>query len=131
MVTVHALVTEVFADLVDTLEAAYDESLQIKLGRDTHVHVGVERVEMGDERTCAGTACNGLQCGCLHLRVASLVEHAAQGAQHGSTLEEGVFHAVIDDEVDITLAVAQLGIIKLVVCHAVLILNDRQRLEAL
>ena len=58
MVAVHALVAEVLADFVYTLKTAYDQSLQIKLGSDTHVHILVESVEVGDERAGRSTACD-------------------------------------------------------------------------
>ena len=45
-----ALVAEHPADLEDALEAADDEPLQVQLGRDPQVKVGVERVVVGDER---------------------------------------------------------------------------------
>ena len=51
MVAVHTLVTEVLANLIDTLETTYDQALQVELGGDTHVHILVERIEVGDERT--------------------------------------------------------------------------------
>ena len=131
MVAVHALVAEVLANLVDTLEAAHDEALEIELGGDAHVHVLVERIEMGDERTGTGTTGNRLQRGGLHLGVAGLVEHAAHGAYHRGTLQEGLLHTLVHHEVDIALAVAQFGVVELVVGHSVLVFYDGQGLEAL
>ena len=51
VVAVHTLVAEVLADFINTLETTYDEALQIKLGSDTHVHILIECVEVGDEWT--------------------------------------------------------------------------------
>ena len=42
-------VAEVLADFINTLETTYDEALQVELGSDTHVHILVERIEVGDE----------------------------------------------------------------------------------
>ena len=131
MEAVHTLVAEVLAYLIDAFKSAHDESLQIELGGDTHVHIYIERIEVGDKRTGAGTAGNALQRGGLYLSIASLVEEAAHGAQHGGTFEEGILHTVVDHEVHIALTIAQLGVLKLVVGHTVLILHDRQGLEAL
>ena len=39
-----ALVAEVLAELVDALEPAHDQSLEVELGRDAQVEVGVELV---------------------------------------------------------------------------------------
>ena len=49
VVAVHTLVAEVLADFINTLEPPYDEALQVKLGSDTHVHILIERIEVGDE----------------------------------------------------------------------------------
>ena len=128
---VHTLVAEVLTDLIDTLKSAYDQSLQIELGGDTHVHIDVEGVEMGDEGAGRGASGDGLEGRGLYLGIAVAVEEGAHGAEHGGTLEEGVLHAVVDDEIDIAATGAQLGVVKLVVGHAVLVLDDGQRLEAL
>ena len=84
---------------------------------------------MSGERAGAGTAGNGLQRWCFNLGVAGFVEHAAYGANHGGALQEGVLHAVVHNEVDVALAIAQLGVFKSVVGHAVLLLYDRQRTQ--
>ena len=74
---------------------------------------------------------DGLEGRSLDLGIAVAVEEGAHGAEHGGTLEEGVLDAVVDDEIDITATGTQLGVVKLVVGHAVLVLDDGQRLEAL
>ena len=126
---VHALVAEVLAHLVDTLEASDDETLQIELCRYAHVHVLVERVEVGYERACARSACYVLQYRCVHLSVSGIVEDAAHGAYYLRALQESLLHAVVDDEVDITLAVAQLRVVERIEHLPVLLLHDRERLQ--
>jgi len=127
---VHTLVAEVFPNLIHTLKATHDESLEIEFGGDAHIHVDVERIEMGDERACAGPSGNALQGGRLHLGISGIVEEPAHGAQHGGALEERIFHAVVDHKVYVSLAGAQLGVVKLVESLAVFIFHDGQRLEA-
>ena len=102
---VHTFVAEVTAYLIHALETAHDESFQIQLSRDTQIHIYVQRVMMGDERT--GTRATGylLQDRCLHLRVTRLVEYLTHRADDGRTLEESVLHALVNDEIDITLTV--------------------------
>ena len=131
MVAVHALVAEVLAYLVDTLETAYDETLQVELSGDTHVHVLIQGIEVGDERTGRGTAGNHLKGGGLYFGVTSIIQHFAERPDDGCTLQEGILHALVHHEVDIALTVAQLRVIELVVGHAVLILHDGQGLQAL
>ena len=56
----HALVAEVAVDLVDALEAADDQALEVQLRRDAQEQVEVERVVVGHERLAAappGMAC--------------------------------------------------------------------------
>ena len=131
VVTVHTLVAEVLADFINTLETTYDEALQVELGSDTHVHILVERIEVGDEWTGRSTTGNALKGRSLYLCITSVVEYAAQSAEHGSTLQEGFLYAIINDEVNVALAVTQLWIVELVVSHAILVLHDREWLQAL
>jgi hypothetical protein len=81
---VDALVAEVLADLVDALEPADDQPLQVQLVGDAQVEPHVERVVMRDERPRRGAAVQRLKHGRLHLDVAALVEEAAQGSRCGS-----------------------------------------------
>jgi predicted acyltransferase len=126
-----ALCYGVVAMLAITLETTYDEALQIKLGSDTHIHILVECVEVGDEWAGRSTTGNALQGRSLYLCIASVVEYAAQSAQYGSTLQEGILHAIVYDEVNIALTVTQLRIVELVVSYTILVLHDWEWLQAL
>lgn len=131
MVAVHTLIAEVLANLIDTLETTYDEALQIKLGSNTHVHILIECVEVGDEWAGRSTTGNALQGRSLYLCIASVVEYAAQSAQYGCTLQEGILHAIVYDEVNIALTVTQLWIVELVVSYTILVFHDWEWLQAL
>ena len=72
-----ALVAEVLAELVDLLEAADDQPLQVELGRDPQVERAVERVVVGGERPRERAAVERLQHRRLDLQEAALVEEAA------------------------------------------------------
>ena len=131
MVAVHTLIAEVLANLIDTLETTYNEALQIKLGSNTHVHILIECVEVGDEWAGRSTTGNALQGRSLYLCIASVVEYAAQSAQYGCTLQEGILHAIVYDEVNIALTVTQLWIVELVVSYTILVFHDWEWLQAL
>jgi hypothetical protein len=75
MGTVHTLITEVLAYLINALKSAYDKTLKIELGSDTAVEVYVKCVMVCDERTCAGTSGDGLQYGSLNLGVTGLIQN--------------------------------------------------------
>ena len=71
-----ALVAEVLADLVHALEPADDEPLEVELGRDPQVEVGVELVRARHERVREGAAVARLQHRRLDLDEALAVEVA-------------------------------------------------------
>ena len=110
VVLVHTLVAEVLANLVDAFEAAHDEPLQVKLGRDTQIQINVERVVMRDERPRTGAARDRLQDGRLYLHIAGFIECVAQSLDSDGALSERLLHIRVNDEVYITLAVAQFGV---------------------
>ena len=111
---VHALVAEDTADLVDLLEAADDQTLEVQLGCNTHVHVDVQRIVMGDERTCCRTARDGVEAGRLNFHKAAAIHEAADLAHDCRALLEGVTYLGVDDEVNVTLTVAHIGVLQTV-----------------
>ena len=126
MVAVHALVAEVLADFVHTFEAAHDQSLQVKLGGDAHIHVLIEGIEMGDKRPGRGTTGDDLQRRGFHFGITGLVKHTAHGADDRGTLQECILHAIVHHEVYVALAIAKLRVVELIIGHAVLIFHDGQ-----
>ena len=128
---VHAFVAEVLADFVHAFETAHNQALEVELGGNAAIHLLVERVEVRHERARRSTAGDVLERGGFHFRVAGFVEDGTQGADSFGTLVERVLHLRIDDEVDVTTAVAQFGILKRVVDHTVLFFRRGEWLEAL
>ena len=128
---VHTFVAEVTSDLIHSLKSAYDKAFEVELGSDTQVHIHVKRVMVRDERSCTCSACNSLQNRCLDLGVSGFVKHLAHSTQDSGALEERIFNAIVDHQIDITLTIALLGIVESVVCHTVLVLDDRQRTDTL
>ena len=131
VVSVHTLVAEVFANFVHAFKSAHYQPLQIEFGGDTHIHGNVECIEMGDKRARACTAGNGLQGGCFHFGVAGFVEHLAHGFHNGGAFQERIFHAIIHNEVDVSLTIAQFRVVESIVGNAIFHLHDRQRFQAL
>ncbi len=83
-----ALVAEVAVDLVDAVEAADDQSLQIQLGRDAQEEIEVERVVMRGEglRGCASG--DLVHHRGFDFEVAAAVEEFADGAEDGGAFDE-------------------------------------------
>ena len=75
-----ALVAEDPADLVDLLDAADQQPLQVQFQGDAQEQVDVEGVVVRDERPGRGAAGDGVQRRRLDLAEALVVEVAADGA---------------------------------------------------
>ena len=128
---VHALVAEVLAELVNAVESADDELLEIQLRGDAQVEVDVQRIVVRDERTGRRTARNGLQNRRLDLDVALLVEVFAHRGHDLRALDEDLLDLRIDDQVEVALAVADLRVGEGVERPAVLLLDHGQRADRL
>ncbi len=110
-----ALVAKVLAELVDALEPADDEALEVELGRDAQVEVGVELVRVRDERPGERAAVTGLKDGGLDLDEAAFVEPAADGRDEPRAQDEVPPGLLVDGEVEVAPAVAGLDVCQPVV----------------
>ena len=66
-----AFVAEIAIDLVDALQAAHHQALQIQLRRDAQIQIDIERVVVRDERPRRRAAVEGLQHGRFHFQKAA------------------------------------------------------------
>ena len=106
----HALVAEVAAQLVDALEPADDEPLEVELGRDSQVEVLVELVRARDERVGERAAVARLEDRRLDLDEAVAVEVAADRSDHARAHLEVAARVLAHQQVEVALAVAGLGL---------------------
>jgi len=83
------------------------------------------------EWSCCGTAGDRLKHGSLHLEVATGVKELTHRLDYLRALAENLAHFGIDDQVNVTLAVAHLLISHRIVQHPVLLLHYGQRAERL
>ena len=120
--SVHALVAEDAADLIHALHAADDQALEGQLGRDAHVHVDIERIVVGNERTRGRAAGNGVEDGGLDLDIAHIVQIIPQMLDELRADDEVALDLGVHDQVDITLTIAGL-----LVGQAVELLGQRQQ----
>jgi hypothetical protein len=109
-----ALVAEVLAELVDPLDAADDEPLQVELGGDAQVEVAVEGVVVGGEGTRKGAAVERLQDRRLDLDEGVLVEVATNLADRARTQREEAAAVFVGDQVELAPAVARLDVLEAV-----------------
>ena len=128
---VHTLVAEVLGELIDTVVATNDQSLEVELVGDSHIEVDVQGVVVGDERTGRGASRDGLKDRGLDLKAAGRVEIFPHCGDDLRPLDEHVLDLRVDDEVNVPLAVAQLGIGESVIDYSVNLLHDRKNPQRL
>ena len=109
---VHALIAEDASDLIDALHTAHDQTLQRQLGGDAHIHINVQRIVMGDERTGSGTAGNGIEHRGFHFDIAHIVQIAAHELDELGTGDEGLLHIGVHHQVQIALTVPGIGVLE-------------------
>ena len=123
---VHAFVAEVLAEFIHAVEASYDQLLEVQLAGDAQVLVDVERVVVGNERTCRRTARNRLQNRGFDFDVPELVEIFAHRGDDLRTLDENLAYVGIHDQIDVALAVTDFWVGEGVEGLSVLLFHDGQ-----
>ena len=114
MLRVHALVAENTADLIHAVDASYDQPLERQLCGDTHIHINIQRVVVGHERTRRSPACDGVQHRRFHFHIAALIQVIAHMANKFGAHLKRLAHLRVDDQVHIALAVPRLAVLQAV-----------------
>ena len=104
------LVAEVLAQLVDLLEPADDQPLEVELVRDPQVEVGVELVRVRHERLGEAAAVARLQDRRLDLEEALAVEVGAHGGDDLRPRGRQLARLVVHQQVEVALPVARLAV---------------------
>ena len=102
----NAFVTEIPVDFEHALEAADNQPLQIKLGRDAQEHLHVERVVMRDERLGRRAAGNRMQHRRLDFHEVRLRHEVADRRERLRARDERLARFRRHDQVDVALAIA-------------------------
>ena len=111
----QALVAEVLAQLVDALQAAHDQALEVELGRDPQVHRLLERVEVRHERTRQRAAVDRLQDRRLDLDEALVVEETSDCGDDLGARDEDLARLRVGHQVQLAVPEAGLGVREAVV----------------
>ena len=106
-------VTEVTVDFEHTVETTDHQTLQVQFRRDTQVHVQVQGVVMGDERTRRRAARDHLHHWGFHHKVAVDHELADTGHDLGANFE-GLTGFIVRDEIQVALTIARFLILQAV-----------------
>src|SRR5206468_3505331 len=107
-----SLVPEVPVDLVDALEAAHEQALEVELGGDAQVEVEVEGVVMCLERPGDRAAGDRLHHRRLDLEEAARVEEGADPTNEPRAHREAPARLGFDDEVHVALPIARLHVLQ-------------------
>jgi hypothetical protein len=110
-----ALVAEVLADLVDALEPADDQSLQVELVGDPQEEVAVERVVVGHEGARERAAVERLEDRRLDLEEAALVEPAPDRPHDLGPQDEQLARLLVREQIDLPMPVSGLDVLDSVV----------------
>ncbi|CDL57796.1 FIG00640621: hypothetical protein [Klebsiella pneumoniae] len=107
-------VTEVTVDLEDAFEAANHQTLEVQFRRDTQVHVQIQRVMMGDERTRGSAARDHLHHRGFYFHKAAANHELTDARQDLRTHFEGLTRFIVGNQVQVTLTVTRFLILQAV-----------------
>ena len=106
----NSLIPEVAVDLEHALEAADDQTLQIKLRRDPQIKLHVQRVVMGLEWPRGSTAGDRMHHRRFDFEVTMADHEFAHRLDNFRAHDKGIAHLRIHDQIDIAHAIALFGI---------------------
>ena len=109
-----ALVSEVAVDLIDPVDSADDQALEVELGRDPQIEGHFEGVMMRHEGPGGRTPDDGLHHRGLDLEKSPGVEPVAKGLDDPGAHREGLAHLRVHQQVHVPLAVAGLHVLEAV-----------------
>ncbi len=111
----QALVPEIPVDLVHFLETTDGESLQIQLRRNAQIHWHIQGIVVSDEGLGGGTTGDGVKHGGFDFHETPVIKEPADKTDRRGTHFEQLATLWIDDEIDITLPIAQFLVRKAVI----------------
>ena len=112
---IHSFIAEDPPDLVDPVEAADDQSLEVELQRDPQIQVHVERIVVGSKRPGRGPTRHRLQHGRLHLGKAPAPKERPGLFHQPAAREEDLHHLGVGNQVEVALPVAELLVLQPVI----------------
>ena len=109
-----AFITEVTVNFEHTFEAAHNQTLQRQLRRDTQVHIHIQRVVMGDERTGRRAAGDHLHHRGFDFHKAAAHHELAHRREDLRTDFKRASGCVIGDQIQVALTVTDFLILQTV-----------------
>jgi hypothetical protein len=108
------LVTKVLAELVDLLDPADDQALQVELRRDSQIEVAIERVVVGGEGPGQRPSVQRLEDRSLDLHEVTRIEPAADLGDRAGPLQEELAGLLVRHQVELPPPVAGLNVLEAV-----------------
>jgi hypothetical protein len=102
----NAFITKDTPYLVDSVEAAYHQSLEVELQSNSQIEVFIKGVVMGDKGARQCSTGMGLKHRSLYLHKTLLIEKASYGSDDLATQNKNVSALFVGNEVEISLPVA-------------------------
>ena len=109
---IDTLVPEDAADLVDSFHAADDQALQIEFQGNAQLDIFIERIVVRLKWTRRGTTRIWHKHRCLDFHEAAVIQEPADLADDLRALHEGVAHLGVHDQIQISLTVADVRVLK-------------------
>ena len=109
---VHPLVAEYASDFVNSVKAADNKPLEVKLQRNTHIHINVQRIVVGDKGARRSAARNGVEHWGFNLKEVFLIKQGADFLDNHAALYKGILNLRVHNKVNIALTVAKLRVFK-------------------
>ena len=109
-----SFVSKIPVDLVDPLDSADHQALQIQLGRDAQIQIHVERVVMRNEGPRGRATVNRLQHRRFYFQETTRLQLAAQRSDDLRSRDENFANLRVGDQIQVALAVADLDVFQAV-----------------
>ena len=108
MTGINTFITEYTADFVNSFKTTDDQTFQIKLQRNTKLHIFIQRVVMCLERSCCCTACIGYKHRRLYFHEAAAVKEVTDFLKNLGTFDKCISDFRIHDQIHITLTITNI-----------------------
>ena len=107
---IHPLISEHSSQFIDTIQPAYDESLQIKFVGNTQLHIQIQRVVVCFKGSGVGAAGDHGENRSFHFKIAPVIQELSDAFNDHSSLAEYLPYVFIHDEVHISLTISHVRI---------------------
>jgi hypothetical protein len=110
MLSGYAFISVHTAKLIDFLQPAYDQTLQMKFQSNPHIKIHIKGIMVRNERPCTCSSGNGMQRRSLDFNVTSRIKEFPHCLEHSCALQKHPAHVRINYKVEIAVPIAKVNI---------------------